>query len=200
MKLSKEFYLRDDVLEISRGLLGKYLFTHIGDDEITGGMIVETEAYAGIIDKASHAYGERRTKRTQVMYHPGGVAYVYLCYGIHSMFNVITNKEDVPHAILIRAIQPTHGIETILKRRKMSGILRNTAGGPGMLTKALSITLQHDGLELAGDTIWIEDLGQTFLQKDIIESPRVGIDYAEEFVQKPWRFRIKNSRWTSLPH
>lgn len=197
MKLEKDFYLREDVFEISRDLLGKYLFTKVGDDEITGGMIVETEAYAGVIDKASHAYGERRTGRTEIMYHPGGVAYVYLCYGIHSMFNVITNQKDVPHAILVRAVQPTHGIETILKRRKMNKLQRNTAGGPGMLTRALGITLNHDGLNLAGDTVWIEELGEKISKRKIIESPRVGVDYAEEFASKPWRFRIKESRWTS---
>ncbi len=197
MKLDKDFYLRDDVFEISRELLGKHLFTKVGDDEITGGMIVETEAYAGVIDKASHAYGERRTDRTKIMYHHGGVAYVYLCYGIHSMFNVITNKEDVPHAILVRAIQPTHGIETILKRRNSNKLKRNTAGGPGMLTRALGITLNHDGLNLSGDTVWIEDMGEKISKQNIIESPRVGVDYAEEFASKPWRFRVKESRWTS---
>lgn len=197
MKLKKDFYLREDVFEITRDLLGKYLFTRIGEDEITGGMIVEAEAYAGIIDKASHAYGERRTDRTKIMYHHGGVSYVYLCYGIHSMFNVITNKEDIPHAILIRAVQPTHGLETILKRRNMKKLQRNTAGGPGMLTRALGITLQHDGLDLTGDIIWIEDFGNKTNKRNIIDSPRVGVDYAEEFAEKPWRFRLKDNLWTS---
>ncbi len=197
MKLDNKFYVRDNVFDISRELLGKYLFTKVGNDEITGGMIVETEAYAGVIDKASHAYGERRTDRTKIMYHHGGVAYVYLCYGIHSMFNVITNKEGIPHAILIRAIQPTRGIETILKRRNMNNLQRNTAGGPGMLTCALGITLNHDGLNLSGDTIWIEDLGETISNQKIIASPRIGVDYAEDFASKPWRFRIKENLWTS---
>ena len=197
MKLEKDFYLREDVFEISRELLGKYLFTQVGDDEITGGMIVETEAYAGIIDKASHAFGERRTDRTKIMYHAGGVAYVYLCYGIHSMFNVITNQADIPHAILVRAVQPTHGIDTILKRRNMNKLQRNTAGGPGMLTRALGITLNHDGLSLAGNTVWIEDLEKKINKRQIIESPRVGVDYAEEFASKPWRFRVKECIWTS---
>lgn len=197
MKLEKKFYLREDVFKISRELIGKYLFTQIGNDEITGGMIVEAEAYAGIIDKASHAYGERRTERTKIMYHHGGVSYVYLCYGIHSMFNVITNKTDIPHAILIRAIQPTHGLKTILKRRKMTKLQRSTAGGPGMLTMAMGITLKHDGLDLTGDTIWIEDFGEKTKKLNIIESPRVGVGYAEEFAEKPWRFRIKDNPWTS---
>src|SRR4051812_45478122 len=115
MKLKKSFYQRDDVVQVAKELLGKYLFTHI-DGKLTGGIITETEAYAGVIDRASHAYGGRRTARTEIMYGEGGTAYVYLCYGIHSLFNVVTNKKGTPHAILIRALHPTHGVETILKR------------------------------------------------------------------------------------
>lgn len=197
MKLETDFYTRDDVLQISKDLLGKFLFTKLDGEELTGGIIVETEAYAGAIDRASHAYGNRRTNRTEIMYHSGGVAYVYLCYGIHSMFNVITNQQDIPHAILVRAVQPTHGIDTILKRRKMSKLKRNTAGGPGVLTKALGIKLTHDGFDLQGDRIWIEDLGEKVTNPNIIRSPRVGVDYAGEDARNPWRFRIKNSPWTS---
>src|SRR4051812_33790234 len=118
MKLKKSFYHRDDVVQIAKELLGKYLFTNF-NNKLTGGIITETEAYCGVIDKASHAYRGRRTARTEIMYNAGGTAYVYLCYGVHSLFNVVTNRKDIPHAILIRAIQPTHGVETILKRRKM---------------------------------------------------------------------------------
>src|SRR4051812_10859169 len=116
MRLKKSFYERDNVVQIAKELLGKYLFTKF-DGKLTGGIITETEAYAGQVDRASHAYGGRRTKRTEIMYGEAGTAYVYLCYGIHSLFNVVTNKKGVPHAILIRALKPTHGVETILERR-----------------------------------------------------------------------------------
>lgn len=197
MKLDLSFYRRDDVIQISKDLLGKYLFTRLNGDSITGGMIVETEAYMGSVDKAAHSYGNRRTKRTEVMYESGGVAYVYLCYGIHSMFNVITNKKDIPEAVLIRAVHPTHGINTILERRNKNKLQRNVAGGPGMLTKALGIDLIHDGLDLTGDKIWIEDLDVQISDEDVLSSPRVGVDYAEEDAKNPWRFRIRNSEWTS---
>jgi DNA-3-methyladenine glycosylase len=197
MKLNRSFYRRDNVLQIGKDLLGKYLFTRLNGDEITGGMIVETEAYMGAVDKAAHSYGNRRTNRTEIMYRRGGVAYVYLCYGIHSLFNVITNEKDIPEAVLVRAVKPTHGVETILKRRNKVKLQRNVAGGPGMLTKALGIDTDHDGLDLRGDEIWIEDLDFHVKERDIICSPRVGVDYAEEDAQNPWRYRIKGSAWTS---
>jgi DNA-3-methyladenine glycosylase len=136
-KLPLSFYQQDDVLEVSRKLLGKYLFTHF-DNVLTGGMIIETEAYRAPEDRASHAYGMRRTKRNEVMYQAGGVCYVYLCYGIHALFNVITNQEGIPHAILIRAIKPLVGIETMLKRRHKQKIDCNLTGGPGTLTDFLA--------------------------------------------------------------
>jgi len=188
-KLPKEFYLRDDVVGISRELLGKYLFTNF-DKKITAGIITETEAYEGIIDKASHAYNYRRTKRTEVMFHDGGVSYVYLCYGIHHLFNVVTNYKDHPHAILIRAIKPVEGIETILKRRNQKQIQPNTSAGPGTVSQALGIKVEHTGIDLTGNKIWIEDKGLKIKAKDIIVGPRVGIDYAEEHVHLPYRFRI----------
>jgi DNA-3-methyladenine glycosylase len=197
MKLDRSFYRRDDVLQISKDLLGKYLFTRLNGDEITGGMIVETEAYMGAVDKAAHSYGNRRTNRTEIMYQPGGVSYVYLCYGIHSLFNVITNKIDIPEAVLIRAIKPTHGVQTILERRNKARLKRNVAGGPGMLSEALGIDTSHDGLDLTGDKIWIEDRDFHVEESNITCSSRVGVDYAEEDAQNPWRYRIKGSKWTS---
>jgi DNA-3-methyladenine glycosylase len=155
-KLPLNFYQQDDVLEISRKLLGKYLFTYF-DSVLTGGMIIETEAYRAPEDRASHAYGMRRTKRNEVMYQAGGVCYVYLCYGIHTLFNVITNQEGIPHAILIRAIKPLVGIEAMLKRRHKQKIDCNLTGGPGTLTQALGIKLSHNGLSLLSSQIWIED-------------------------------------------
>jgi DNA-3-methyladenine glycosylase len=193
-KLPLGFYQREDVLLVSKELLGKYLFTNM-DNVLTGGIIVETEAYAGPIDRASHAYGNRRTERTEVMFQAGGVSYVYLCYGIHRLFNVITNIAGIPHAVLIRAIQPVSGIEKMLDRRNKNRLDRDVAGGPGSLTKALGITTDHNGISLQGTMIWIEDHGDSY--PDIIASPRVGVDYAGEDAELPWRFRLANNEWTS---
>jgi DNA-3-methyladenine glycosylase len=198
-RIRQSFLTRSDVIQISRQLLGKYLFTRIGRSEITGGMIVETEAYAGPEDKASHAYGNRRTKRTETMFKKGGVAYVYLCYGMYPLFNIVTNIENIPHAILVRAIQPTHGLTTILKRRNKTKLDRNVAGGPGVLCKALGIDLRHNGEKLTGKTIWLEDRGYISKTSQITASPRVGVDYAGSYAKRPWRFRIKNSPWSSKP-
>ena len=195
-KLPKEFYLREDVIQISKELLGKFLFTKI-NGKITGGMIVETEAYMAPEDKASHAYNYRRTNRTETFYKDGGIAYVYLCYGIHNLFNIVTNFKDVPHAILIRAIEPREGIETMLKRRRKTKPTYDLTAGPGSLSLALGITVKHNGLDLAGDMIWVEERDILIPEKEIIKSPRVGVAYAEEYANKPWRFRIKDNPWTS---
>ena len=188
-KLKKDFYLRDDVVQISKELLGKYLFTKL-NGKLTAGIITETEAYAGIGDKASHAWNNRRTKRTETMYAEGGTAYVYLCYGIHHLFNVVTNQKDTPHAILIRAITPVEGIPTILKRRNKTKIDSSITGGPGTVSQALGILTKHTGLSLLGDTIWIEDKGLKIKEKDIHIGPRVGVDYAGEHAKWPYRFKI----------
>jgi DNA-3-methyladenine glycosylase len=189
MKLPLTFYQRDDVLTISKELLGKFLFTCF-DGNLTGGMIIETEAYRGAEDRACHAYGNRRTKRTEIMFQPGGVCYVYLCYGIHSLLNVVTHGEDFPHAILIRAIKPVEGIDCMLQRRNKSKLDKTLASGPGALTEALGITVQHNGISLDSSLIWIEDRHYTVDPKDILASPRVGIDYAGADAFLPWRFRI----------
>jgi DNA-3-methyladenine glycosylase len=194
--LSKDFYLREDVVRISKELLGKFLYTNI-DGKLTGGMIVETEAYHGPEDKASHAFNNKRTPRTENFFHEGGVSYVYLCYGIHYLFNVITNKKDIPHAILIRAIEPTEGIDIMLERRKKTKAGPDLTAGPGSLTMALGINSKHNDLSLLGNTIWLEDKQIEFKKNEIIASPRVGIDYAEEWAIKPWRFRVKDNPWTS---
>jgi DNA-3-methyladenine glycosylase len=194
--LKKEFYLREDVVLISKELLGKFLYTNT-DGKLTGGMIVETEAYHAPEDKASHAFENKRTPRTENFYHQGGISYVYLCYGIHHLFNVVTNKKDRPHAILIRAIEPTEGIDTMLKRRGKTKLTPELTAGPGSLTMALGINSKHNGISLFGDTIWLEDKGISVKKNQIIASPRVGVDYAEEWAIKPWRFRIKNNPWTS---
>jgi DNA-3-methyladenine glycosylase len=189
-KLSLSFYQQPDVLDISRQLLGKYLFTCF-DNALTGGMIIETEAYRAPEDRASHAYKMRRTKRNEIMYHVGGVCYVYLCYGIYSLLNVVTNQENIPHAILIRALEPIIGIEIMRVRRHKQKKDCNLTKGPGTLTQALGINLSHNGLSLMGPQIWIEDRGVLVREEDIMTLPRVGIDYAGEDALLPWRFLLK---------
>ena len=196
MKLPKAFYTRPDVVQISRDLLGKFLYSNI-DGILTGGMIVETEAYSGRNDKACHAHLERRTKRTEIMYAEGGRAYVYLIYGIYSLFNIVTNVEGLADAVLIRAIEPTEGLKEMQLRRNLPGIQHNLTGGPGLLTMALGIKTKHYGEDLTGNLIWLEDKGVEIPEAEIIASPRVGIAYAEEHVHLPWRFRIKGNKWTS---
>lgn len=187
--IPSKFYQQDDVLLISRALLGKFLMTHI-DGKTTGGMITETEAYRAPEDRASHAFDYRRTKRNESMYMHGGISYVYQCYGIHYMFNVVTNVADSPHAILIRAIQPTDGIQDILRRRNKKKLDAKIAGGPGTVAQALGINKTHDRQPLSGPVIWIEDRGVKVPDEIIIASPRVGVDYAGEDALLPWRFRL----------
>ncbi|MEO0331805.1 MAG: DNA-3-methyladenine glycosylase [Bacteroidota bacterium] len=194
--LDTDFYQRPDVLQISRELLGKYLFTNI-DGQVTGGKIVETEAYAHQDDQATQMHLNRRNTRTEVMFQPGGVVYVYTVYRIHRMFNIITNQEGKPDAVLIRAIEPLIGLEIMKQRRELTDEKRLTAG-PGMLTKALGVSPDHYGTSLAdGKTIWLEDQNEVVKEGEIIASPRVGIDYAGEDAQLPWRFRIKSNPWAS---
>ena len=195
-KLSADFYQREDVLLISRELLGKVLCTNF-HGKLTSGIIVETEAYAGVTDKASHAYGGRRTKRTETMYAKGGSAYVYLCYGIHQLFNIVTNKENIPHAVLIRAIQPRDGIEIMLQRRNKKKIDHTLTSGPGSLTRALGITVKNSGTFLMDNLIWLEDQNINYTNQDILATPRVGIQYAGKDAQNPWRFQVENSPWVS---
>ena len=195
-KLLADFYQRKDVLLISRELLGKVLCTNF-HGKLTSGIIVETEAYAGVTDKASHAYGGRRTKRTETMYAKGGSAYVYLCYGIHHLFNIVTNKENIPHAVLIRAIQPRDGIEIMLQRRNKKKIDQSLTAGPGSLTRSLGITVKDSGTFLMNNLIWLEDQNINYSNQDILSTPRVGVQYAEKDAQNPWRFQVENSPWVS---
>lgn len=188
MKLERNFYLRDDVVEISTDLLGKVLCTRI-DGELTQLIITETEAYAGVTDRASHAYGNRRTARTEPMFARGGTAYVYLCYGIHSLFNVVTNDADIPHAILIRAGVPVCGTEVMLERRNKAKEDTTLLAGPGSLAKALGITTEHTGTSLIGTQIWIEDHGIEIDEDSLLVGPRVGVDYAGDDALRPYRFR-----------
>jgi DNA-3-methyladenine glycosylase len=195
MKLSPDFYQRNDVVKIARELLGKGLFTNI-DGVITGGIIVETEAYSWK-EKGCHAYNNRKTARNAVMFGPGGHTYVYLCYGMHYLSNVVTNTENVADAVLIRALEPLDGLPEMFLRR---GALPNNfqlTSGPGKLSKALGIDRSMNGKSLLGDEIWIEDFGRKVASKFIVASQRIGIDYAEDDAALPWRFTIKDSSWLS---
>jgi DNA-3-methyladenine glycosylase len=193
-KLDESFYLRDDVFQISKDLLGKVLVTDI-DGEITSGIITETEAYMAPEDKASHAYNNKKTARTKVFYSKGGIGYVYLCYGIHHLFNIVTNLKDIPHAILIRSIQPVEGIEVMMKRRRKSSIDKTLTSGPGSVSQALGISKVHNEISLIENTIWIEDRNISI--ESIHAVKRVGIDYAEEYKDKLWRYYINGTKWIS---
>jgi DNA-3-methyladenine glycosylase len=199
MKLTEAYYQGDDVVAISKDLLGKYLFTHI-DGLTTGGYIVETEAYNGIIDKASHAYGDRQTPRTKTMYMKGGIAYVYLCYGIHEMFNIVTSAEGQPRAILIRAINPTEGLDVMLHRRNMLALKPNITMGPGSVAMALGISRNINALSLQSDTIWLEDRGLAFPEESIASVPRIGVSYAAEDALLLYRFYVKGNPYVSKPN
>jgi len=190
MKLPIEYYRKSNVVSLAKSFLGKYLFTYL-DGKFTGGIITETEAYNGIIDKASHAFGGRRTNRTEIMYADGGTAYVYLCYGIHSLFNIVTNRKDIPHAILIRALFPIEGLETMMIRTNKKNLNRmNLFIGPGLVSKALGIHYSDTGKKLNGNEIWIEDRNFKIPNAKIITGPRVGVEYAGKDAALPSRFRV----------
>jgi DNA-3-methyladenine glycosylase len=197
-RLSTDFYRRNDVVQVSRDLLGKYLVTHF-DGQLTSGRIVETEAYRGPDDKACHAWNNRLTPRTRVMYEQGGHAYVYLCYGIHHLFNVVTAGEGEAHAVLIRAIEPVENIPLMLERRGLSRLKPQLTAGPGALSKALGITTAYSGIPLwsTDSPIWIEDRGDRITEADIGVSARIGVESAGECALWPWRFFVGASPWVS---
>jgi len=199
LKLSTAYYLNEDVVSLAKDLLGKVLFTNI-NGQVSAGIIVETEAYFGIKDKASHAYGGRRTNRTETMYAEGGIAYVYLCYGMHHLFNVVSSGIDDPHAVLIRAIEPLVGIEFMEERRNMGHTKPAISSGPGSAAKALGIDRTFNAKDLTGDEIWIEDHEISFTDEQILASPRVGIAYAKEHALLPWRFFVKGNKYVSKPN
>lgn len=196
-KLSLSFYQKQDVVSIARKLVGKVLCTQIGDDPLTSGIITETEAYCGRGDKACHANDGTRTDRTETMYQAGGIAYIYLCYGIHHLFNVVANIENKADAVLIRAIQPLDGINEMLQRRDKQDVNPLLTAGPGRLTQALGITTHLDRTTLTGDTIWIEDREIDFSLSSLLATERVGVDYAGEDAKLPWRFYPQESKWVS---
>jgi len=194
-KLPPEFYTRPDVLKVARDLLGKLLVVPTTNRKRVSGMIVEVEAYRGPEDRASHAFGGRRTKRTETMYKMGGVAYVYFVYGMYYQFNVVSNVEDTPHAILVRALEPVEGIDFMRKRRHTHPD-HNLTNGPGKLCIAMNITRELDGADLLGNRVWLEEYEKIPASR-ISKGPRIGIDYAEDWVDKPWRFWIRDNSYVS---
>ena len=191
------FYRRASPVVVARELLGMVLVSEV-DDVRTAGRIVETEAYAQEGDRACHSHMGRFTERTRVMYEAGGVAYVYLVYGLHTLFNIVTNEAGRADAVLIRAVEPVEGVEAMLRRRGLREMARNLTAGPGLLAQALGIGKRHYGLDLTvGEELWVEDRGGRIPDEDIIASPRVGVDYAGEDALLPWRFRVRGSRWVS---
>ena len=194
-KLPREFYTRTNVLTVARNLLGKLLVVPAPNGQRVSGMIVETEAYRGPLDRASHAYGGRRTKRTETMYGLGGTVYIFFVYGMYNQFNVVTNVENVPHAVLVRALQPIEGIE-LMRQRRHGQPDRNLTNGPGKLCIALGIDRRLDRADLLGNHVWLED-GEHIPSRKIASGPRIGIDYAEEWVEKPWRFWVRDNQYVS---
>jgi DNA-3-methyladenine glycosylase len=195
-KLPLSFYRRNNVLQIAEELLGKVLVTKF-DGILTEGRIVECEAYAGAPDKASHASGGRRTARNEIMYGEGGKAYVYLCYGIHEMFNIVTNAHSIPHAILIRALEPIKGIEDMLVRTGKKKLDNTLTRGPGNVAKAMGLHRKHNGMSLAGKELYIADDGFLPVRKMVGKSPRIGVDYAGEDAKLLYRFFLKNNPFVS---
>jgi DNA-3-methyladenine glycosylase len=195
-KLDNSFYERPGVVTIARELLGKILVTEFGGKR-TSGRIVETEAYNGVIDRASHAWSGRRTQRTEVIYARGGTAYVYLIYGIHHLFNVVTNVKDTPHAVLIRGLEPLEGIPLMLKRTGKPVPDHSLTRGPGNLSRALGLLTSHTGASLLGDTIFIEDDGWRPRRSEIVAGPRIGVDYAGSDAALAYRFFVKGNPYVS---
>lgn len=195
-KLPREFYTRRNPLIVARELLGKLLVVPTEDGSRVSGFIVETEAYVAPDDKASHAFGLRRTARNEAMYKIGGTAYVYFIYGMYFQFNVVTNFAEIPHAILIRAVEPFEGVEIMRERRKTAND-KNLTNGPGKLCIAFGINKNLNHEDLLGENVWIEETDYKISKNKIVAGKRVGIDYAEEYSEKPWRYWVKDNPFVS---
>ena len=193
-KLPRSYYHNTDVVFLAKDLLGKQIFTNF-NNKLTSGIIVETEAYRSIGDRASHAYLNKRTKKNKMMYSDGGVAYVYLCYGIHALFNIVTNRENIADAILVRAIEPIDGVKIMKKRSSKNKILK-LASGPGKLSASLGIDINSNGEQLTADTIWIQR-NKDIQDYQIAAKKRIGIHYAGDDANFLWRFYIKGSKYIS---
>ena len=197
MKLPRAFYTDADVVALARRLLGSLLVVPARDGRRVSGIIVETEAYRGPEDRASHAHAGRRTRRTETMYARGGTAYVYFVYGMYHQFNVVTSRQDVPHAVLVRALEPVEGI-ALMRRRRPGEPDRNLTSGPGKLCLALGIDRRLDAADLLGDRVWIEERPR-IPAAAIASGPRVGIDYAGDWAGRPWRFWVRGNPFVSRP-
>lgn len=195
MKLDQSFFQRESVTEVAADLVGKTLCTWF-DRQLTCGVIVETEAYS-YTERACHAYNNRRTARTETLFHSPGTCYVYLCYGIHKLFNIVTNRKGIAEAVLIRAVEPVEGLEIMLQRRGFSEKNRELTSGPGKLSQALGIGLNHDKLNLFGNNIWVEDQGHDPGDNQIERSARIGVAYAKKDALLPWRFSLRENEWVS---
>lgn len=195
-KLPREFYLGEDTLEIARELLGKILVVPAENGARVSGIIVETEAYLGAMDKAAHSYNNRRTKRTETMFAVGGTAYIFFIYGMYYQFNVVVGAVGTPHAVLVRAVEPAEGIEIMRERRGRQMKDSNLTSGPGKLCIAFGIDKSFDKEDLLGNRVWIEEK-KSFSDAEIRCGKRIGIDYAEEYAEKPWRFWVKDNLFVS---
>jgi len=202
-KIPREFYTGGDTLDIAQDLLGKLLVVPTASGERVSAIIVETEAYLGAIDKAAHSYGNRRTPRTETMFAVGGTAYIFFIYGMYFQFNVVVGAIDTPHAILIRAVEPFENIEIMRMRRNAKSkhpdrkmLDKNLTSGPGKLCIALGIDRTFNNEDVLGEKVWLEDF-KTFSAGEIASGKRIGIDYAEEFAEKPWRFWVKDNLFVS---
>lgn len=194
MLLPEGFYQRSNVTQIARDLIGKVLLTRM-EGKVTGGLIVETEAYSWK-ERGCHAYNNRKTQRNEVMFGEGGHAYVYLCYGMYNLFNVVTNQAGKADAVLIRALEPTEGLK-FMQRRTGAASPKRITSGPGKLTRALAIDRAHNGVHLRSKQVWLEDAGVKIARKDITAGPRIGIDYAGEDAKLAWRFSLTDNDWIS---
>ncbi|NBC10024.1 MAG: DNA-3-methyladenine glycosylase [Bacteroidetes bacterium] len=195
--IKRTFFTQPDVLHLSQQLLGQHLVTEVEGERCVG-RIVEVEAYR-YDDKACHAYGNKQTKRTEVMFREGGHAYVYLCYGIHHLFNIVSGKEGQAEAVLVRALEPMDNLASMLERRGMEKMQKRLTAGPGCLAQAMGIHTSMSGLDmLSGDSpVWIEAGDRLPSPSEIATGPRIGVDFAEECAAWPWRFAIKGNRWIS---
>ena len=195
MKLTEAFYTREDTVEMARELIGKFVYTDINGQK-TGGMIVETEAYMGVTDSSCHSFNNRKSVKNASMFNNGGVAYMYICYGIHDMFNIVTGSEGDSQVILIRAIEPTIGVDA-MKERRGDIPLNRLAKGPGSLAKALGLNRSFDNASLLDNTLWIEDQGIVIASGAIVESARIGLGCPEPYFSMPWRFFLKGNKFVS---
>ena len=195
-KLPLEFYTQEEVCFVAKSMLGKTLVVE-HEDCVLKAKIVETEAYNGVVDKASHAFGDRFTSRTKTMYLAGGVSYVYLCYGIHHLFNVVTGIEGDPKAVLIRAVEPLEGTQKMLNNRRLTRFSVRVTSGPGALTQAMGISTLDNGVSLLHNRIYLEE-GEDQIEP-IVETTRIGVDYAKEDALLPYRYYLSGNSFVSKP-